>query len=366
MRVLVAVTVLLCGCPYHNPASTDAMDSHVDVDAALDSSLDPCVLQGLDLAAATLSGCADAGTADGARGIARFSNPVNVVLYPSGNAYVADFDSSRLRKVNPDGTTTTIVARADFSRPFGMIDTPDGYLYVETDDDDLGMHGDNTGTLWKVNPATGEAHVLVRDHQRPRGLALLPDGRLATCDYVHHVIELVTPDTGFVTLLAGVLDIAGHINSPTGTAATFSQPWDLVLDTNGDLIVTEFANHVLRKVTLAGEVTDFAGTGVAGHKDGTLAEAQFSNPKGITIDASGAIYVSEQGNHDLRKIENGMVTTVAGTLAGGYADAADPMQAAFYAVEGLDVSADGKRLVIADGNNGDGMPFNHVRVVTLP
>jgi DNA-binding beta-propeller fold protein YncE len=192
----------------------------------------------------------------------------------------------------------------------------------------------------------------------------LPDGRIATADYVHHVIEIVDPTTGTATPLAGVRDIYGHNNSPDGTTATFAQPWDLVVDQNGDLIVSEFDNNVLRRVTLAGDVSDFAGTTVPGHMDGDIATAQFFNPKGLAIDASGAIYVSEAGNHMIRKVANAMVTTIAGTLAGGYHDDSDPLAAAYYGVEGLDVSSDGTRIVVADGNNGDGMPYNHVRVIT--
>jgi DNA-binding beta-propeller fold protein YncE len=121
-------------------------------------------------------------------------------------------------------------------------------------------------------------------------------------------------------------------------------------------------------VTPTGDVTDFAGTGVAGHNDGPLATAQFNHPKGIAMSTSGALFITEAGNHDIRKIEGGMVTTLAGVVSvdGGYADGNDPLTAQFQAVEGLDVSADGKRVVIADGNNGDGSAFNRVRVITKP
>ena len=354
----VGVAMLFAGCAYHNPAggNTDAQS-----DGTTDSASDPCILDDINLDAATLSGCASAGTNDGVRGVAHFDNPVNLVLGPSGIAYVSDFDSSLIRKVDVDGKTTTIVSRPDLLRPFGMIMTPDGYLYVETDDDDQGVHSTESGTIWKVNPSTGAANVIIRDHERPRGLALLANGTLAMCDYVHHTVELLDPTTAIVTPLAGVLDVYGY-NNATGTAQLFAQPWDLVLNTDGDLIVSEFQNNRLRRVTLAGVVTDFAGSGVQGHQDGPLATAQFFNPKGMTIDANGAIYVSEGGNHDIRKIANGMVTTLAGVPpTPGYADNDDPMQAMYYGVEGLDVSSDGTRLVIADGNNGDMSAFNHVR-----
>src|SRR5262249_4241179 len=156
-------------------------------------------------------------------------------------------------------------------------------------------HSSTTGTIWKVDPATAETMVIARDIGRPRGMLVMPDGRLALADYQHDVIELLDPSTGMVTVLAGTMDVSGHANG-LGTAAQFAQPWDLVMS-SGDLIVSDLENHMLRRVTLAGIVSDFAGTGVAGHADATLALAQFSSPKGLAVDNAGTIYVSEAGNH---------------------------------------------------------------------
>jgi hypothetical protein len=367
-RLLVVAVGAVWGCAYHNPA---AVDANPNIDAAIDAGADgpppACVLPALGLTADTLSGCSDAGTEDGTRGLARFSNPVNVALGPSGIAYVVDFDSSRLRKIDPTGTVTTIYNDATFNRPFGIVLAPDGYLYIECDNDDQNMHSATSGTIWKINPADPNDHSKIIDQQvRPRGLAVLGDGRIAITDYVNMVVDIIDPVSSTATLLAGAAGIEGH-NDANGASATFGQPWDLVVDQAGDLIVTEFDNDVLRKVTLNGDVSVYAGTpGVPGHHDGALADALFDQPKGMTIDASGAIYITEAGNHDIRKIANGMVTTLAGDLVGGYHDDADPMAAAFYGVEGLDISADGTRMVIADGNNGDGTAYNHVRELTLP
>lgn len=356
----VVMVTLLGGCPGPEAAPPDAGPN----DGGLPQ--DPCTLASLELGAATLAGCTKPGITDGIRGTALFSNPVNVAIGASGIAYVTDFDSNRLRRIDMTGKVTTIVSSAELNRPFGIALTPEGFLYVEADGNDRLQHSVDSGTLWRVTPSTGEMKLILRDHGRPRGLALLTDGRIATADYMHHVIEVIDPVTGTATPIAGVPNVPGHVNSPNGATATFAQPWDLIVGLDGDLIVTEFDNHVLRRVSMTGQVSDFAGTGVPGHQDGPIATAQFFEPKGIAIDSTGAIYVTEAGNHDVRKIENGMVTTIAGVPDGngGYLDDANPLMAKFYGVEGVDVSADGKRLVIADGNNGDGMPFNHVRVVT--
>lgn len=349
----------LSGCPRPETAPSDAGPDDAGVPA------NPCSLAPLELNAATLAGCTKPGIADGVRGTARFSNPVNVAVGPSGLVYVTDFDSNRIRRIDLAGKVTTIVSAVELNRPFGIVLTPEGFLYVQADGNDRLQHSVESGTLWRVTPSTGEMKLILRDHGRPRGLAVLPDGRIATADHMHHVIEVIDPISGTATPLAGIRDVPGHVNSPNGASATFAQPWDLVVGVDGDLIVTEFDNNVLRRVTLTGQVSDFAGSGTPGHQDGPLATALFFQPKGIAIDSRGVIYVTEAGNYDVRKIENGMVTTLAGVpTAGGYLDDANPLLAKFYGVEGIDVSADGKRLIIADGNNGDGMPFNHIRVVS--
>ncbi|MEO8846648.1 MAG: hypothetical protein ABI591_27120 [Kofleriaceae bacterium] len=367
MRWTVVVLVL-AGCAFNNNGGTapDGGTGSGSDAGIIDPG--PCTLADLGLTAGTLSGCSDAGTKDGARGTARFSNPVNVALGVSGTAYVLDFDSSLLRKVDAQGNVTTLFRDPRFNRPFGMIMSPaTGFLYVECDDDEMANHSATSGTIWKIDPANPSTATIVASNQtRPRGLGLLSDGRLIISDYLDMVVYTLDPATGTSTLLAGTAGAVGHQDG-TGTASTFNIPWDLVVTNTGDVIVSEFGSHILRRVTMAGAVTLFGGTpDVAGHQDGPLATALFNAPKGMTSDASGAIYVTEWGNHDIRKIYNGMVTTVAGTLEGGYDDNIDPMSAAFYGIEGLDISPDGTRMVLADGNDGDGTAYNHVRTLTLP
>jgi DNA-binding beta-propeller fold protein YncE len=341
-----ALLVTVAACGFTPPAIHDAPPADATFDGPPDAPPRPCDLPALTMDVATLAGCGDAGTADGLRGEARFNNPVNLVLSKSGIAYVADFDSRRLRKVETSGTTMTLL---ELPHPFGMAIAPDGFLIVETDDDDMGMHSYASGTVWRVNPATGAATVIARDIGRPRGICVLPDGRIALTDQVHHVVELLDPDTGIVSVIAGKADEAGHANGIGGNAR-FSQPWDVVYD-NGDLIVSEVDNGDLRRVTLAGVVSDVVPMGT------------FDQPQGLAIDAGGTLYVTEYGTtHDIKRLAGTTVSLVAGSTV-GYQDSDDPHAAQFYGVEGIDVSADGSRLVIADGNHGDGMPFNHVRVI---
>ena len=93
---------------------------------------------------------------------------------------------------------------------------------------------------------------------------------------------------------------------------------------------------------------------------GPIATAEFNNPKGIAMDGR-ARSTSARPAATTPQDPNGMVTTIAGDGNAGFVDNDDPTMAEFYGVEGLDVSPDGTRIVVADGNNGDTMPFNHVR-----
>ena len=93
----------------------------------------------------------------------------------------------------------------------------------------------------------------------------------------------------------------------------FNAPAGVTVDPSGNVLVCDSGNHVIRRITPGGDVTTLAGTlGTAGHQDGAAAGALFDRPVGIAIDAFGNLYVSEEGNHDIRKIApNGRVTTVA-------------------------------------------------------
>lgn len=323
-----------------------------------------CELPPLAGGVSTLTGCDEPGAADGPRGVARLANPVNVIGGPDGQVYVADFDNGLVRVVAPDGETTTLVEQEGFSKPFGLAFGADGTLFVQTDRNDAGEQSPMTGTIWRVDTTTGVAEVVARDVGRPRGLAMLPDGRLVLSDYVHHTVRLLDPDTGSISNLAGVFDQPGDVDG-TAAQARFDKPYGVAVLPDGRIVVADYGNDQLRAVTTSGQVTTFAGTGAEGNADGPAASATFAAPQGVSVDGAGNLYVSDTDSFSIRRISaDGQVTTVAGAGAGWRDGSLGDAQ--FYGLEGLDVSADGSTLWVADGSRGEAAPHHFVRVVDLP
>jgi sugar lactone lactonase YvrE len=147
---------------------------------------------------------------------------------------------------------------------------------------------------------------------------------------------------GVVTTLAGVAGQTGAADG-AGTTARFNQPYGIAVDSSGNVFVTDRGDHTVRKITSAGVVSTVAGqAGSAVSADGTGSAARFDSPNGIAIDSAGNIYVADTNNRTIRKISPaGVVSTFAG--ATGQAGNVDGTggSARFNALAGLAIDAAG-------------------------
>ncbi len=228
---------------------------------------------GLTLIAGAING--PAGTADGTGSKAYFNNPTGIVVDSGDTIYVADTDNDDLRTISLQGVVATWAGKA------------------------LNSGSSNgTGTAAAFN--------------HPHGLAIDQSGSVYVADTGNNVIRKITPDA-VVTTLAGTAGGGGSADG-TGSAAAFNGPLGVVVDSNGNVYVTDSLNSTIRKITPAGVVTTVAGhAGVFGYADGTGTAAQFNEPEGIAIDALGNLYIADTLNHVIRKMTPaGVVTTVAG------------------------------------------------------
>jgi DNA-binding beta-propeller fold protein YncE len=318
----------------------------------------------------TLAGWTNPGYMDGDRQKNLFNNPVNVALGPDGKVYVADFDNNKLRAVDNNGNSTTIVSKQGFVRPFGLA-FQGNTLYVGTDNDCNGQHDADgstaqmSGAIWSVDINSKTATCLIDKIGRPRGLAALRDGHIAVSDYAHHVIQIFDPGSRTLSPLAGTYNSSGSADG-TGAAATFNQPYGMVQRSDGKLVVADWANHKFRIVGTDGVVASLGG-GTAGFADGGMGGAMFNHPQGLAIANNGDLFLTDTDNFRIRKIsaDGSSVTTIAGNGTGDHKDSESSLEAEFFGIEGVSVSGDGKTIYVADGNRGEDLPFNSIRIIKL-
>ena len=127
-----------------------------------------------------------------------------------------------------------------------------------------------------------------------------------------------------VTTFAGLPDTGGSSDGASG-AARFLNPTGIAVDADGNVYVSDTGNHTVRKITAAGVVSTLAGTpGAAGNVEGTGGSARFNVLAGLTVDGDRNVYVVDSSSHVVRKITPaGAVSTIAGS-AGNPGDANGP------------------------------------------
>ncbi|MFT0787358.1 hypothetical protein [Synechococcus sp. H55.10] len=154
--------------------------------------------------------------------------------------------------------------------------------------------------------------------QQIGGIAVDPEGSLYLADPAQHRIFRLSPE-GELEVWAGT----GQAGRRDGAAdqAEFDSPQGLLWDPKGGLWVADSGNHCLRHISPQRQVTTFAGTCVAGYRDGERDQAQFREPFGLASGSDGSVYVADRADRRIRRITPaGEVATVAGTGQPGSAD----------------------------------------------
>jgi len=155
-----------------------------------------------------------------------------------------------------------------------------------------------------------------------------------------------------VSTLAGAGD-AGAADGP-GSSATFSNPIGIAIGPDGSLYVSDYFNDVIRKIAGDGMVSTYAGTGNPGVTNGDCATATFGGPIGIAVDAAGTVYVADDSYNLIRQITPAtcQVSSLAGqgTISSGNSDGTGSA-AKFYFPEGLTLDASGNIYVADSWNN---------------
>ena len=218
----------------------------------------------------TLAGSpGNSGGVDGTGVNARLASPEGIV-FAGGTLYVASFGA--IRKVTAAGDVTTFAAPTHVD---GSNGTPARFTDLS-------------------------------------GIAVDAGGRVLVADAGNHRIRAVASD-GTVMTFAG-LGPGGGFGSTDGpaTTATFRNPTGVAVDAPGMVYVADSSNHTIRKITPSGVVSTLAGlAGSPGNSDGSGSAARFSTPTGVAVDTAGTVYVADGGNRAIRKITAaGIVSTL--------------------------------------------------------
>ena len=201
----------------------------------------------------------------------------------------------------------------------------------------------------QVSGATDGAALQAR-FSDPAGIAVDGAGNVFIADNQNHTIRKIALD-GTVTTLAGQPGNPGSADG-TGAAAQFDSPAGLAVDRNGVLYVTDSGNHTIRRINASGVVTTLAGfAGESGATNGPAAQARFTSPLGVAATANGTLYIADSGNHLIRKLApDGTVSTFAGDEDNFGSNDGVGTAARFNTPVGLALDALGN-LFVADANN---------------
>ena len=202
----------------------------------------------------------------------------------AGNLYIADSGNNRIRKVDMNGTITTVAGNGA-----------------------NGFSGDG-------GPAV-EASL-----SYPEGIMIDSSGNFYIADSGNFRIRKVDTN-GIITTVAG--SGANGFSGDGGPAveASLSWSWGIASESSGNFYIADSGNFRIRKVDTNGIITTVAGSGANGFSGdgGPAVEASLSYPEGIAIDGAGNLYIADCGNNRIRKVDtNGIITTVAGNGIGGF------------------------------------------------
>ena len=274
-------------------------------------------------------GTSDYGGDGGPAVDAQLDFPVGVAPDGAGNLYIADQNNHRIRKVDSAGVITTVVgdgeygysgdggpaAAAQLGFPDGVTLDGAGNLYFADVHNRRIRKVDSAGVITTVagngtRGYSGDGGPAVEARLRfPQSVALDGAGNLYIADTYNHRIRKVDAG-GVITTVAGSGEVGsgeGGFGGDGGPAveARLNEPTGVALDGAGNLYFADTLNHRIRKVDARGRITTVAGgdTPGFGGDGGPAAAAHLNRPQGVALDGAGNLYIAEEFNHRIRRVE---------------------------------------------------------------
>jgi hypothetical protein len=163
-----------------------------------------------------------------------------------------------------------------------------------------------------VDPLFGDGGpATLAQLNQPHGIHADDAGNMYIADTFHQIVRMVDATTGVITTIAGEknpatgIGLVGFRDNADALLGRFRQPRGIAIDTAGDLLVADYNNHSVRKISVGGALSTAAGTGVADFNgDGQAPDiSELNNPMDVFVGGAGEVFIADMGNSRTRQIK---------------------------------------------------------------
>lgn len=311
------------------------------------------------------------------------SYPHQVTVDKNDNIYIVEVGNNLIRRLDKNGFLSIVSGNgqkgyagnggnalsARLSMPSDVAFDNSGNMYIADGGNHCIRKVNTMGIIYtivgngKVASSGDGGNAINASIQFPIAIAVDKENNLFIVDRWGACVRKVS-NTGIITTICGN---GNHKFSGDGGAAinaTLASPTDIAIDSKDNIYIADNNNHRIRKINKKGQISTYAGTGIKGYDvDGTPARnCKINGPYGIYIDQKDNLYFSDNGNSIIRKIDTKqIVTTVAGTVGkiGFYGDNGPAIECQFNDLAGLAVDNSGN-LIVADFANNVVRKISHL------
>ncbi len=266
--------------------------------------------------------------------------PSGITTDAAGNLYIADYSNNRIRMITTAGIISTLAGNGTQGYNGDGSSATDAELYHPSDiafDDKGNLYiaevGNNRirqiNTLGIITTVAGKdtsgfsgdgGQATAAKLQTPSGIAFDADGNIYIADAGNNRIRMINT-LGIINTQVGNGAFGFNGDGGQATAAKLGYPWGVTFDAAGNLYIVDQSNNRIRKVNTAGIISTVTGTGTQGYSGdgGQATVAELNNPWEVTFDAIGNLYIADLGNNRIRTINTaGIISTIVGTGTLGY------------------------------------------------
>ncbi|MNK01722.1 Serine/threonine-protein kinase PknD [compost metagenome] len=270
-----------------------------------------------------IAGSGTAGYVNGIGAIARFNNPYRLAVNKTGTIiYIADLTGNRIRKIDvatqnvtlfsgpstpvagPIGFLDGTSANARFNNPIDMVVDDEGILYVVDNNNHairrIDLDGSTTTLAGDGTAGFSDGSWPNVKFNKPSGICIDNDGYLLVADRFNHRIRKIDRHTGKTTTIAGT-GVVGRVDGEA-LKATFNGPFGINVDKQNNIYVADLGSHSIRLVKTTNQVITIGGTGSTGSTLGGVGTSSFNNPTDIDVDINGNIFIADMSNNRIIKM----------------------------------------------------------------